>query len=343
MTTKRVQLVDGLRGVAALAVLVFHFDGRLEMSGILGWLAQHGNLGVSLFFVLSGFVIAMSVGDRQISLSFLGRFAARREIRLSPPYIASIFLLIFLGIFGARFGVQQDIPDIWEFLAHLFYLQSIIGVEPLSKVYWSLCLEVQFYFFLIALLWAIQAAGGTIRSTWASWVVLVTIVASLACARLGIGETTLLKTWYGFALGAMVYWAHAGWINRRYAIAAIVIVLALGYYGPWAVVAVISASGLMLASYTNKLDLMSNPVSQFFGRISYSLYLTHNIFGWYSMSLAAKYVDLWLAAVIGFVVAVVSAWVWYWVLERPAVILSRKVPMARSARPVPVKALSEAA
>src|SRR5690242_16591348 len=101
---QRIPLIDGLRGIAAMAVVFYHFQDRLKLGGWLGALFDRGNAGVGLFFVLSGFVIAMSIGSEPVGPSFIGRFALRRSLRLDPPYWASIAVILAIGTFGERFG-----------------------------------------------------------------------------------------------------------------------------------------------------------------------------------------------------------------------------------------------
>ena len=85
--------LDGLRGVAVIAVMLFHHfhfsdGGRHAWSG--------GFLGVDIFFVISGFVIPLSLHGRSYTLRQFPAFMVRRLVRLEPPYIASIVLAIVL-------------------------------------------------------------------------------------------------------------------------------------------------------------------------------------------------------------------------------------------------------
>jgi peptidoglycan/LPS O-acetylase OafA/YrhL len=79
---------------------------------------------------------------------------------------------------------------------------------------------------------------------------------------------------------------------------------------------------------------LSDSVSQFFGRTSYSMYILHSIFGWYAMSIAQKFVNDWIALTVGIGTAIVTAWLGYLLVERPSIQLSRLVPL--SSAPVPV-------
>src|SRR6202000_495333 len=93
-TSDRYALVDALRGFAAFAVL-FHHATLLPATeaampnlvpACLLSLSAGGSLGVQVFFVLSGFVIAHSLSDSSLTIRELGRFMVRRQCRLDPPY-----------------------------------------------------------------------------------------------------------------------------------------------------------------------------------------------------------------------------------------------------------------
>src|SRR5262245_16921516 len=151
----RLQFIDGMRGIAASAVMLFHFNERVGHPW-WGEPFQQGYLGVAIFFVLSGFVICMSVGDRSVGVGFLGRFALRRSVRLDILYWVSIAATIAVGVLGRDYGVNQKPITAPQVAAHLFYLQGILGYEPLSPIYWTLCYEIQFYLTLVVLIWTMQ-------------------------------------------------------------------------------------------------------------------------------------------------------------------------------------------
>lgn len=100
----RIEVVEALRGIAALAVAWFHFtnggqllpDGWLKDSGRYGW------LGVEIFFVISGFIIPYSMlrGGFRFPRD-VGVFVAKRLIRLEPPYLVAIAIVIVLGYLSA--------------------------------------------------------------------------------------------------------------------------------------------------------------------------------------------------------------------------------------------------
>ncbi|MEO8017814.1 MAG: acyltransferase [Pseudomonadota bacterium] len=321
---ERLEIIDGLRGVAAFSVVLGHLSSRTALAGIMG----HGYLGVSIFFVLSGFVIAMSVDDRFISASFAGRFAARRAIRLDPPYWASIAVALTLTWFAARNGFPREIPGAAELFAHLFYLQDILGFESISSVYWTLCYEIQFYLFFLVMMWLRQHT----RGFWFLWcAVFVVSLAELAELIDISGNAVFLQYWFSFAMGAMTYWAVRAKIHPAALVAAAAATLSLTFssHAPWCITTVLTVIVIYWGVRRNSAWLSAAPV-QFLGRISYSMYLFHPLVGWTAMSIALKFSSTWIAFLVGVIASIVSAWVAYYLIERPSVRLSRFVSVDRA-------------
>lgn len=89
----RFVFVDALRGIAALWVVLFHLFATSHLEHLeaalpvpIAQLLHAGYLGVTIFFVLSGFVIAHSVARHRVDAAFAGWFVVRRSVRLSVPY-----------------------------------------------------------------------------------------------------------------------------------------------------------------------------------------------------------------------------------------------------------------
>src|SRR6202034_3483428 len=90
----RLAFIHGLRGIAALAVALFHcYDSTpvadhvmATIPSFVDFVIRRGFLGVDLFFVISGFVISLTLYRRLSTLSEFGRFFLRRQLRLDPPY-----------------------------------------------------------------------------------------------------------------------------------------------------------------------------------------------------------------------------------------------------------------
>jgi peptidoglycan/LPS O-acetylase OafA/YrhL len=143
--------LDGVRGVAILLVLLFHFQGvrppwvpkALTYPMVIGW------SGVDLFFVLSGFLITRILIATRGSANYFSAFYARRALRILPLYLLAVFLCFRVGLpLADRLGVPIAADRGLEpwFWLHVSNWATAFGrdVRPLSH-FWSLAIEEQFY------------------------------------------------------------------------------------------------------------------------------------------------------------------------------------------------------
>src|SRR5687767_8090708 len=130
--------LDGLRGVAILAVMTYH-------SG----LGRGGYLGVDVFFALSGFLITTLLLEEHAATGTIafGRFYARRALRLLPALL--VFLAVWLAVLYATLDAKFWVSVTLFALSVLFYVANWVGIWVLPLgVYghaWSLSIEEQFY------------------------------------------------------------------------------------------------------------------------------------------------------------------------------------------------------
>ena len=164
MTTfSRLAGLDGLRGIAVLAVIAYH----LEFEDLL----PAGFLGVDVFFCISGFIITALLLRRYESEGnfALRQFYARRAIRLMPPALAMMAVLAVMTPWwlpGALPRLVQDLPaallqvlNWWQIVARQSYFDSI-DHPPLLRHLWSLGIEWQFYLAWPLVLMALVRLGG---------------------------------------------------------------------------------------------------------------------------------------------------------------------------------------
>ena len=111
----RYETLDGLRGVAALMVVLFHIFETYNTQGPAYQIVNHGYLAVDFFFVLSGFVVGYAYDDRWDRMTTWG-FFKRRLTRLHPMVIAGTVVGASLFFFsGAAFPKTQEVL-LWQFL-----------------------------------------------------------------------------------------------------------------------------------------------------------------------------------------------------------------------------------
>ena len=150
---QRLDYLDNIRGVAILFVLIYHFFYIYPMeSGVIYFqelykineLLNFGAIGVSLFFILSGFLMAASM-DKNISPY---KFLIKRFNRIFPVY----WIVIILTTLIYNYIGYKDISLI-QFIMNFFMIQDIFyGSKHIDGVFWSILIEIKFYilcFFII--------------------------------------------------------------------------------------------------------------------------------------------------------------------------------------------------
>lgn len=167
---KRIPSLDGWRGVAILLVLLQHIQVALTGDSTFSW-THTGQHGVTIFFVLSGFLITTKLVERPIDLK---RFYLRRFFRLMP--VAWVYLLVLWVVLHASTVYPFTAR---EALACIFFYRNFVGIgnaqHPLTVLslhYWSLSIEEQFY-----LLWpGVLLLAGARKAQW------IALGGALACA-----------------------------------------------------------------------------------------------------------------------------------------------------------------
>ena len=120
---QRYEILDGLRGVAAIIVIIFHFFELYSFGNPAKQIVNHGYLAVDFFYVLSGFVIGYAYDDRWDRMSYWD-FYKRRLIRLHPMVIAGSVL----GLCYYFFGEGATCPNIENVKPHYFFINIIMNI-----------------------------------------------------------------------------------------------------------------------------------------------------------------------------------------------------------------------
>ena len=217
--SKRLVFVDALRGLAALAVAFFHFYSQLSTPDSPRWGAfaqyvfSNGDLGVYVFFVLSGFVIACSLHNIRINARVVGKFALRRSVRLDPTYWTVIALTYVVMILQTSLlgWETPNPPGAVDLLANMFYLDNLLGYRSVVAVGWTLCLEIQFYLTYVLLGWLTCAVASSGKPS--AWIRVLVFIPLASCAMLTFAGVLpihqpglFLPYWFIFFLGVVVWW-----------------------------------------------------------------------------------------------------------------------------------------
>jgi peptidoglycan/LPS O-acetylase OafA/YrhL len=333
MNGKRIVRLDGLRFFAALCVVFFHFAFRGAAAGVMpvldlpSWFvltSQYGYLGVSLFFMISGFVIAYSAEGRAPL-----EFAAARFARLYPSHLAAVTLTFIVTM---AFGAPEFTASIGQYFANLSMFAPLFGQEFMDGAYWSIVLEVIFYgwVFVFLALGIFEKSGERIVLCW----LLISLVNELFLGSKPLQFLFLTEYSGFFAAGILIYRLRAGksgfeaipLLALSFAIAvqtslAGVKVIAAEYNAEYSsmltAAAVCALFGLFIAATSAAPTRLPIRLLSAAGAVTYPLYLLHQHIGYIAFTqLRGMVSDAALFAIVlaGLVLAAAAVWI---CVERP--------------------------
>jgi peptidoglycan/LPS O-acetylase OafA/YrhL len=281
--------LDALRGIAASGVVIYHYTkfvhedfhvprpALLDAPG-LSWLFpfQLGSYGVALFFVISGFVIFMTLERTEHALDFL----VSRLSRLYPAFWCGVLVTT-----AFRLSVGGEPLRPLELLANLTMFAEWLGYPFTDGVYWTLVVEMQFYA-LMFVLWRVGALAH-IEQACLGWFAL--LIVDQVAPKLGanqhvadlIATALILKHIPLFAAGMMFYRIFTqGFARLR------VLVIALALAATWlsgnipkAIIVTVSFGLMALLCVGRLAPLGRSRALRWLGDRSYTLYLVHMTVG----------------------------------------------------------------
>jgi peptidoglycan/LPS O-acetylase OafA/YrhL len=306
--------LDILRALAALSVCFFHFDDNSFIGlSFVSNIFKQGHYGVDVFFVISGFVIPLSLEKMGFNFSDTGTFLYKRFLRLFPAFAASIvFVLIarYASGFTRASGTGPNI-DFQNLLMNLSLTCDFFNARWIIPVFWSLSIEVQFYILLAISIPLLRHQSEIVRNT--------TLLLWTLFPLLG-GSSSLVLRWTSlFALGITAFMMVGEYLTPvRFWLFGLVAFL-VHWFTMGAGSAFVGALTVLAILY------MPNVQSRFFvwvGTISYSLYLIHFPVGRRFVNLFSRYfTDTWymkLLLIFGAAAAsILVAYIFYQLIELP--------------------------
>jgi peptidoglycan/LPS O-acetylase OafA/YrhL len=325
----RIAELDVLRGLAAIAVMLYHYTVVFPVEThhtnyliLYCYLHLHyGVFAVHLFFMISGFVIFMTLARTRTALDF----AVSRFSRLYPVFWAAVLLtqkVVWLSP-PAEYAVSWR-----EAIVNLTMMGEPLKVRLVDHVYWSLVIEVVFYTIMLG----IFLAGwlGRIERLITPWLLLqLAVMGTAAVFHHAIPQTLavllLLKYAHLFLAGILCYRIRfLGQTRTRLALFGACFLVEFIVQGMAAGAFAIVFFGLFFVLAKSRLEWISVRPLVFLGTISYSLYLVHQNIGYIIMEAlisCPRLIQLLAAACL---VILLATFLTYFV-EQPALKLIRRI------------------
>lgn len=313
--------VELLRGLAALVVCLYHLtEGFANTGNFMKTLFHKGYLGVQVFFVISGFVIPLSMYKSRYTLRHIGHFLAKRLIRIEIPYWISIFLYILKDAIHQWIKGYDAMPIDWGNVAlHVFHANGLFPQfnRPwICGVYWSLAIEVQYYI-LIALCFTILFH----TNIWLRW------TGMIIWAFCGIYASDKLVIWYTpYFLIGIVAAQHAVKLTSLWEFRAALILSLYFVYWDRAMdhfLACIISVGVIFYVHPSRRWAV------LMGEISYSVYLNHILIGWTFLVILYEYYkvpyDRTLMIGVATLLSVLFSYFFFHTVEKQAIKISQKI------------------
>jgi peptidoglycan/LPS O-acetylase OafA/YrhL len=304
----RLKGLDSARGLAIVLVVIFHYLHNSIFSGLANVIiGPFGLGGVTLFFMLSGFLIERHlVSDRN-----LVRYFSRRLFRILPAYLICLAVILI---------IDRLTPDShhWtprEVTLNAVLLQDVLGAPLMLGVIWTLLIEIKFY----ALAPFVMRAGK----------IVMRLAPYAAMAANGIvfayrAEASTFLTYLTFCFVGMHYgpWTRGEMPGLSLIALAIITALATYLFGNY------FAAGLAIFVIIDGLIIaialkwpVAFPMLSFLGRVSYSWYLYHAAIGYPLIAVltAAMGGHTILVVAITATVTLAAAWISFMIFERPGI------------------------
>lgn len=286
--------MEGLRGVAVTLVFLVHYATLVgwwvPRGGLGGWLIESvhdiGNVGVDLFFVLSGYLIYRGIVESRVHFA---TYLWRRVRRIYPAFLAVFSLYLVLSLYTGRTErMPADPAERWLYvLQNLLLLPGLFPIEPLIAVAWSLSYEF-FFYLLMPLLVAIAGLRSRSHPWRLKFIAALTVLSFVAFATWG-GPVRMMMFLAGMLMHELLCReGDAGWSSRAGVLAGMLALLVpiVPAHGPLLQalrtgLLYLCFLGLCLAALRSPEAglgrLLSWTPLRWMGNISYSYYLLHGL------------------------------------------------------------------
>jgi peptidoglycan/LPS O-acetylase OafA/YrhL len=343
---RRIVELDSLRGIAACVVVLCHLRSVFRTDTNLQWYLRpffDGFVAVVLFFVLSGYVLALPTwrGTRPP----YGQYITRRFFRIYVPYACAVCLAIIAGwhLIGTQLPLTGWFYRMWHTpLTPRLILSQLFLMDTSGKInvaFWSLRYEIEMSMLMplickvlrpLSVKWALLLAFGTegvgvcgihifAKSSWK--LELFTSILWSSCFMLGAiiarERDSIAKLYSSLSFRATVGFC--------------LVSLGMFYYGH-GYTAIPGACGIVILAENSCLRIaLRQGIFEYLGRISYSLYLLHSTVLFTLIILFYQRLPTWFIIFLYLTITLAASQVFYFVIEAPSIQIGKR--LSKRARP----------
>ena len=318
--TDNIQSIQFLRGIAAFMVLLSHsiLAKNFPDTFYIKQACIYGHFGVSVFFIISGFIIPYSMFSKDYRISDIKSFFLKRLLRIEPPYIVSIALVLLLNwsnTWSPWYKGPAFTIDWMNVLGHLGYVNAFTHQPWLNDAYWTLAIEFEYYIILAFTYPLITHKNKAVMFT--------TYFALLAATFIPDDGQNIFSHLPLFLSGIALFLYRCKRISVYefffMTLCALAVLLRLG----------LPVFGIAIATLLCIHFIKNVPKAfLFLGTVSYSLYLTHNVVVnrlWGLFDRYAGGIGLWVRWILCLALCVLIAYIYYLMVEKPFLKLSKRL------------------
>ncbi|BCN23023.1 acyltransferase family protein [Vibrio alfacsensis] len=283
--------INGLRAIAILSVAILHFSTAfldynltfdrsfIDSDSLLRQIHRAGMDGVYLFFGISGFLITHYLTKSHFSLKFSWEFIKKRVSRIYPPFIGSIFILMFVQLYFSDYSMSDLMKSaaVSTVFMHDLFFKSYSYINPVT---WSLEVEVQFYIFASIFVPLFISNKKFLISFF------IVVIAGWALLELSVREnygsrffSDYILYFFSGVLANVFYKDLEGWfVSSSIAFdIAFVIALVFFFYVDVKLLQSLTLFALILLSFKIKWlnELFASRIISYVSKVSYTYYLFH--------------------------------------------------------------------
>jgi peptidoglycan/LPS O-acetylase OafA/YrhL len=336
----RLPFVDFLRAIAS-QIIVFHhlaFYGPLSdqawkaMSGLIDGLYVYGRVAVQIFFVTAGYMAARSLARRPpLNLRDMGEKLWGRYRRIGFPYLAALVVALLANEVARLWMNHESIsarPSVASVVAHVFFLQDILGYQALSAGIWYLAIDMQLFGILLILTWTIRTKLSDRGHVLMGGIVMgLGLLSAFWWNRLPSLEHYAPYFFASYSLGVAIAWVEQKAVSRTifFGYTALILLAMIVDYRLRLLMALGIVAILMLALTQRWIyQWPGSKLIATMGRISYSLFLIHFpvslvVNGIWSSLLPGNPGLAFLGMMVSYVLSLAAAYWFHHTVELPLV------------------------